>query len=79
MSAQKVASGAMPPDREKDWLFKIKGVKEGAQKALWAAMDMGNNLFASNDNRTLTRQTYTWLTIMLISTHERAFIWKVTI
>ena len=53
----------MPPDREKEWLFRIKGVKEGARKALWAAMDIGNNLFASRDKRTLKRQDYTWLTM----------------
>ena len=53
----------MCPDREQEWLFRIKGVKEGARKALWAAMDIGNNLFASHDKRTLKRQEYTWLTM----------------
>ena len=63
MGTLKQRCGALHPDREQEWLFKIKGVKEGARKALWAAMDIGNNLFASQDKRTLKRQTYTWLTM----------------
>ena len=63
MQPPKVGAGAMPPDREKEWLFQFKGVKEGAQKALWAAMDMCNSLFASRDKWTLERQEYTWLTM----------------
>ena len=63
MQPPKVGAGAMPLDREKEWLFQFKGVKEGAQKALWAAMDMCNSLFASRDKWTLERQEYTWLTM----------------
>ena len=73
MKTLKKDSEAMHPDRERECLFRIKGVKEGARKALWSAMDIDNNLFASHDTRTLRRQTNTWLT-MDAYLHTRAMI-----
>jgi hypothetical protein len=59
MGAQKMSSGAVAPDKKREWLFRFKGIQNDARNALWAAMDMSNLLFSSDDEETAMRQNMT--------------------
>ena len=65
MGAQKMSSGASPPDGKEEWLFRFKGIRKEARNALWAATDMANILIASDIAEVAKRQQTTWLVLQL--------------